>query len=203
MSALPASRTPEPGILTRLNEDHRRLARVLEAFEHQYRAFETDEGPDYDLLRDMLDYVQSFPDTIHHPTEDALFDYLVQNAPLSADERMVIDQNRAQHEKLVGATQALLQMIDHVFNDGIVDGMALKLAMSRYLSEQFRHMQFESKYLFPLAEARLSQQDWDALEDQIKQSRDPLFDAYDEQYEVLRAYIEAQHEPPVEVEEQG
>jgi hemerythrin-like domain-containing protein len=185
----------EPAILTRLNEDHQRLAQVLEVFEHQYRALEADEGPDYELLRDILDYVQSFPDTLHHPTEDALFDYLLRNAQLSAAEQAVIGDNRAQHEDLIEATQVLLLMIDHIFNDGIVNGVALKLTMSKYLSEQVRHMEFESSCLFPLAETRLSQRDWDALENQLRQAKDPLFDAYDEQYEILRRHIEAQHKP--------
>jgi hemerythrin-like domain-containing protein len=195
MSALRKAYKPQPNILSRLIEDHQHLAQVLEVFEHQYRALETDEGPDYELLRDILDYVQSFPDTLHHPTEDALFDYLLRNGSLSADEETVIGVNRAQHQELIEATQELLRMIDHVFNDGIVVGAALKLTMSRYLSEQLRHMEFESSCLFPLAETRLSKRDWDELENQVRQTKDPLFDAFDEQYEILRRYIEEQHKP--------
>ncbi|MDH3643680.1 MAG: hemerythrin domain-containing protein [Gammaproteobacteria bacterium] len=200
MSALPEFHLPEPPILTRLNEDHRHLAQILEVFEDQYRAFETDEGPDYQLLRDILDYVQSFPDAIHHPTEDALFDYLLRNAALSSDEQQVVIDNRHQHGELIEMTRSLLGLIDHVFNNGIVDGAELKLTMSRYLSEQHRHMSFENDCLFPLAEARLSNRDWATLDYQLSQARDPLFDAYDEQYEILRRYIEATKPPATAAE---
>lgn len=193
MSALRKAREPGPAILVRLNEDHQHLAQVLEAFERQYRALQTDEGPDYELLRDILDYVQSFPDTVHHPTEDALFDYLLRNAWLSAGEQTVIRDNRAQHEKLINATQDLLRMIDQAFYDGIIDRSELTLTMSKYLAEQRRHMEFETGCLFPLAETRLSQRDREELKNQLQQTKDPLFDAYDEQYEILRRLIETQH----------
>lgn len=195
MSFLTETQRSGPGILARLYDDHQHLASVLEVFEDQYRALETGKGPDYDLLRDILDYVQSFPDTIHHPTEDLLFNYLLKNVRLSDGEQAAITENREQHKELSEATQILLRMIDHIFANGIVNGAALKLKMSRYLSEQLRHMEFENRYLFPLAETRLSARDWDAVEDQLLHGDDPLFDAYEKQYEFLRGYIEAQYKP--------
>ena len=92
-------------------------------------------------------------------------------------------------------TKNLLQMIDHIFNNGIVDGAAWKLQMSRYLSEQIRHMEFENRYLFPLAETQLTDSDWRALEDQLSEASDPLFDAYEQQFEFLREYIESEYKP--------
>lgn len=189
------TQSPSSTILARLNRDHQHLARVLDVFEHQYRALETDEGPDYDLLRDILDYVQSFPDAIHHPTEDVLFDYLLKNASLSDAEQAAIADNREQHGKHAETTKTLLRMIDHVFNNGIVDGAALKLMMSRYLSEQIRHMEFESRFLFPLAETRLTERDWRAVEDLIDEASDPLSDACQKQFDFLRGYIEAEYKP--------
>lgn len=187
----PRQARTRPSTLTRLNEDHRRLARVLKAFELEYQALGSDAGPDYELLRDILDYVQSFPDTIHHPTEDALFDFLVEHASLSAGEEAVIADNRAQHIALIEATRVLVEMIDKMFGGGDVDIAHLKLTMSKYLAEQRRHMEFENSNLFPLAEKRLSDADWKAIEHQLSQARDPLFEAYDEQYEALRRHIES------------
>jgi hemerythrin-like domain-containing protein len=189
------TKSPSSTILVRLNRDHQHLACVLQVFEHQYRALETDDGPDYDLLRDILEYVRSFPDAIHHPTEDVLFNYLLQNASLADGEQAAIANNREQHAQLTEATKTLLLMIDHIFNIGIVDGAALKLTMSRYLSEQIRHMEFESTYLFPLAETRLTERDWRAIEDQIAEADDPMFDAYEKQFEFLRGYIETEFKP--------
>lgn len=191
----PRQTRARPAMLTRLNEDHRRLARVLNAFELECLALNSDAGPDFELLRDILDYVQSFPDTIHHPAEDALFDYLQQNASLSAGEEALIADNRAQHEELIESTRILLKMIDRVFAAADLDLAYLKLTMNSYLVEQRRHMEFENSRLFPLAEKRLSEPDWKVIEIQLAQARDPLFDAYDEQYEALRRYIETQQTP--------
>ncbi len=181
--------TEPPVLLARLNRDHAHLASVLQVFDEQYQAFDSEDGPDYELLRDILDYVQAFPDAVHHPAEDILFDHMVHSGTLSPDEIQFVEDNRAQHEVIIKATKDLAQMIEHIVAGGIVGGAALKLKMSEYLSQQHRHMRFENEHLFPLAEAKLEAADWEYLEARLKLVEDPLFDAQQAHYDALRQYI--------------
>lgn len=184
----------EPAILAQLHRDHKRLAQVLNMFEHQLFELESGAGADFELLRDILDYVQAFPDTAHHPAEDELFSYLLQSVDLSPDEKRRVLENRDQHAVLIEATRSLLRMVDDSFSGETIDRDALSSAMRSYLSQQRQHMNFENKHLFPLAEARLTDSDWIVLERSLALARDPLFDAYVAQFEILRHHIEATDE---------
>jgi len=184
----------EPTILAQLHRDHQRLAQVLNMFEHQLFELESGAGTDYELLRDILDYVQAFPDTAHHPAEDELFSYLLQSVELSPEEKRQVQRNRDEHAVLINATHKLLRMVDDSFSGEATDRDSLLSAMRSYLSQQRQHMRFENDQLFPLAETRLSASDWIVLERSLALARDPLFDAYVAQFEVLRHHIEAADE---------
>ncbi len=183
--------TTSPAHVTRLNADHEHLARVLDVLERQCRAFQTDTGPDYELLRDILDYVRAYPDTVHHPAEDILFDHLLDNSALSAAERQLVHDNRLQHARLAEATGALLRMVDDVFASGAGGGEALQVKLDEYVADQRRHMHFESRRLFPLAEDRLTEAQWATIERGMSLAEDPLSNARIEQFEILRRHIEA------------
>jgi hemerythrin-like domain-containing protein len=60
-------------ILRRLREEHRNIARVLKALEHQLAIFDHGEQPDYDVLVAAAEYFTGFPDRCHHPKEDLIF----------------------------------------------------------------------------------------------------------------------------------
>ena len=71
----------------------------------------------------------------------------------------------------------------------------LHASATRSVEKQVHEIARHCLSLFPLAEKRLSEPDWKVIEIQLKQNRDPLFDAYDKQYEALRRYIETQQAP--------
>lgn len=57
--------------LTRLRDEHRALARVIEALETvTAQAAEHATEPDFALLASMLYYVDAFPEQVHHPREE-------------------------------------------------------------------------------------------------------------------------------------
>ena len=57
--------------LTVIRGEHRSLAAVLDGL--RYLVHEIREGriePDFQLLFAMLDYIDAFPEKLHHPKED-------------------------------------------------------------------------------------------------------------------------------------
>ena len=178
----------EPWVLARLNEDHNRLERVLECFEHQYEALRSGATPNYELVRDVLDYVQSFPNVIHHPTEDVLFDYLAKG-DLGPEEAKLVEENHDQHERILADTHRLVTAVDAILKGGVADTEALKSEMGAYLEAQRHHLHVEQEYLFPLADSRLTPADWDEIEFELTMAEDPLFDTTERQFEILRQHI--------------
>ena len=58
-------------IIERLHDDHVNVAQVANLVREELRLLEAGETVDYALLEDVMCYVTGYPDTHHHPTEDA------------------------------------------------------------------------------------------------------------------------------------
>ena len=61
-------------IIDQLHLDHINVSKVLNLLTQQYEIMQTDEAPDYILISDILDYFHNYPDYIHHPKENAVFE---------------------------------------------------------------------------------------------------------------------------------
>ena len=53
--------------------EHRHFARLLDLLEQQVVAFHADDGPNYELMLDVISYLQDYADQYHHPREDEAF----------------------------------------------------------------------------------------------------------------------------------
>src|SRR5471032_1226282 len=61
--------------------EHKHFARLLDLLEQQVVAFHADDGPNYELMLDVVSYLRYFPDRYHHPREDVAFARLVKRDP--------------------------------------------------------------------------------------------------------------------------
>jgi len=59
-------------MLRRLRQDHANLQKLLFILERQIGAFDRREGPDWDIIEGAIDYLLTYPDLRHHPTEDRI-----------------------------------------------------------------------------------------------------------------------------------
>ena len=72
-------------IIDLLLQEHRNLARLLKALEHQLAVFDRGETPDYEVFGGVLDYCRTYADRYHHPKEDLVFDRLRLRDPAAAE----------------------------------------------------------------------------------------------------------------------
>ena len=179
----------EPVLLRRLHTDHKHIGRVLTVLENQIRKLDDDgEGPDFDLLANLIDYISEYPDAIHHPLEDQLFDHLV-NKGLTPSERKLVFANLGKHVEIIAATKKLAQDVATVLNGAVISAIRLKEHVDEYIHTQRSHMWVEEQQLFPLAEHMFSDEDWVQLEQLCEAAQDPLFDKTLARYEDLYRYI--------------
>jgi hemerythrin-like domain-containing protein len=179
-----------PALLQHLEDDHQHIAQVLKVLESELAKYDDDRvEPDLDLVMSVIDYISAYPDAIHHPLEDLLFERLLEDDRMSEDERALIRLNVAEHHDIIAATQSLAADMQRIFNDGVVPIERLKQDLNDYVQTQFVHMRREQEQLFPLAENHLTKTEWQALEEQSPIANDPLFGQLEEQYESLLGYI--------------
>lgn len=175
------------GVLERLHDDHRHLAKVLDALE----ALADGAAPPperLDLLRSALEYVAAYPDAVHHPLEDRLFEHLL-GADLSAAEREDVNENAARHGDLIAATNRLRSDLQALRGAGDEAWEGLRSEIRDFVGAQREHMRFEERRVFPLAERKLPARALRELGQDDICRQDPLFDAQIEHFTALYDYV--------------
>jgi len=175
-------------ILSQLHQDHKNLARVLHIMETGLTSLEKGTGEDLELMLNATDYIQHYPDLIHHPRENFVFDVLMQRTDEAADE---VSRLKQEHETLPHETVRFREMLDSAISgQGIVSREDLVNKIKAFLKLEWDHMNLEERHLFPLIDRTLTDEDWEGIEKKIDESKDPLFsDTIEASYNKLYEYL--------------
>jgi len=140
-----------------IHAEHRSLSAVLWSL--NYLARETRIAPDFELLSLMIDYIEMFPERLHHPKEDQhLFTALRRRTP-DADAHMIDDLRFALARYRVA---------------GEARRAEFAAAVLAYVQFHWEHMRKEEEMVLPLAAQVLTQDDWQAIAAAFSESGDPL-----------------------------
>lgn len=142
------------------------------------------DGPDYPLLAAIIEYVRTYADAVHHPTEDKVFDRLLHKGLIPA-ERHVVYLNLGKHQEIIAHTRKLHGDIETILNGNVLPAARLLEHVQQYLLQQRKHMSFEELHLFPLAESRLNDADWNLIDAELMPGADPLFESKLENFRTL------------------
>lgn len=159
-------------VLSQLREEHRNIARVLNALEHQLAIFDRGEQPDYDVLAAAADYFTGFPERCHHPKEDVIFRKLKKEDPAAAES---IGDLELEHEKIAGLAGHFREAVQNVLEEVEVPREAFDAVLRHFVRDQRRHMQMEEERFFPLSLRVLGPRDWAEIDAQVTKEDDPLF----------------------------
>ena len=171
-------------VLTRLELDHERFAAILGAARALLSGADLSDPVVIDKLSCIVDYVAEYPDALHHPWEDRLFERLTAH-DLEPQAAADVARNLAKHADLGSATQSLKQRV--LASKG--DLSSLRADFDAFIHMQFEHMNFEQDRLFPLAREVLSEEDWSALDAAYDELVDPLFDSSENRFEAIFEYV--------------
>jgi hemerythrin-like domain-containing protein len=154
-------------IVEQLNEDHRQLVRILYHLEREVKAFGglTKVASNLESILDILDYIQVYPEIWHHPTEDVIYEALLEKD--IPDLKQLAD-TLEEHATLELLTENLQEYINLIAADRGVSVVRFIKSTHDYINRQLQHMEKEQKYLFPLMEQYLDQQDWKKIKQRLK-----------------------------------
>lgn len=163
--------------LTRLREEHRSLARVIEALESvTAQIVDTRVDPDFALLASMLYYVDAVPEKFHHPKEDRYLFAALRSRTSEAN--ATLDRLERDHQRSPQLVSELERALVR-WQGGATDGAdAFVLALSRFCEFSWNHMRAEETILLPIAERCLPDEDWLAMAEAFGTNSDPLFGAH-------------------------
>lgn len=142
-----------------IHDEHRALAAMLGGMNAIVTGIEAGRlKPDFDLLADMIRYIDEVPEVVHHPKEDQ---YLFAKLRLrSAEALPYIEQLEMEHlqgEARIGMLRSALEAYRKTGDAGLA---GFRMALETYLEHEWRHMNTEENEIFPLARKHLTDGDW-------------------------------------------
>lgn len=178
-------------VIDQLHADHINIAKVIDLLKKQYEEMSGDGSPDFSLMLDILDYIHSYPDYIHHPKENIVFKVYLENH----DEfKETIESLLKEHKEMAERTQDLYEEIDGILNDTMVDKEELKKKIAAYIQQQMQHMDMEESTVFPNLRTVLTQQDFTRIETELPSTEDPVFgEVVQKRFEALYEHITHMH----------
>jgi nucleotide-binding universal stress UspA family protein/hemerythrin-like domain-containing protein len=171
--------------LATIRDEHRSLAAVINGLEFLVRETrERGAAPQFPLLRSILYYIESFPEALHHPKEDA---YLFRKLRLRTSEfNDTLDELERQHVEGAKLVKAMGEALDRYVADpqGGFDGFAG--AVKQFAAHEWPHMILETKVILPAAQKYLTAEDWSEIGQAWAQHGDPRFNVdADEEFRQL------------------
>lgn len=177
-------------MIERIRREHGYMTRLLAILRNQYQRLQNEENVDYRLVKEIVDYLSSHSEAIHHPKEDLIYHYYV--AHYGNDKH--ISDLAEDHVILSEKTHCFLDIIEMILKDAIVPQEVFMEQLAEFITSQKQHLDLEEKEILPLVSKAFNDQDWQYLESQwMKNEDDPVFgeniaDQYKQLAERVRNY---------------
>ena len=174
-------------LIESLHVDHRNLGKLLSLLEANLHALQSDDDPDFLLMLDVIEYVDSYPDVFHHPREDLLFQRAIER---DSSVKKEVQPALEQHVQLKESTHSLLDSLNAVLNDAVIDKRLLMDTIHDYIDSQRVHIVLEESSIYPHIERLLTPEDIHWLDEHNPAMSDPLFgDLVDNRFRQLYKHI--------------
>jgi len=174
-------------IAQELEGEHASMARLLDILDRQVAVFEASGQPDYELMRQIVDYFIDFPDQCHHPKEDLVAAALIERVPGRTG---VLRGLAGKHEELAHLTRRFAHLLQRVLEEAEVPRADVLRAAREFIASQRYHMGMENEHFLPLAREVLGSADLAVLESKLLARQDPLrASSTEERYAKLRDFL--------------
>jgi hemerythrin-like domain-containing protein len=177
-------------LLHELHQDHVHFGQILHLLERQLGLIRAGEDADLHVLGDIVDYVRSYPDLLHHPREDVIFLVYRERSSRGLD---VIERLLDEHRSLIDKTADLRASLDSWLHDSPVPRDRIDRLISEYLRMQWEHLNLEESSVYELLMEGLTDEDWERIATILPQGEDLLYEQlvrkyYDHKFEQMAAY---------------
>lgn len=181
-----------------IKHEHRSITAVVRALEYLARNIAAGDEPDYEVLTVILDYIEAFPNRLHHPKENRyLFSALRLRDPSAGP---VLDELEEEHRRGDELTRELRYLLTRCRVGGASTKHAFAAAVDRYGKFHWAHMRKEEDVVLPLALQALGVEDWTAIDAAFSVNDDPIPGlAPRQEFDALFRLIVAMAPPPVGV----
>lgn len=161
-------------IIADLHQDHQHISAVLCILKNKLATLELSGRPNFNLMSDVLDYLDEYADGYHHAREDLVFGFVRTHYP-EADN--LVSQARREHLELSQLTAALRDSVEQVLMDQPFSIQNFSKRLKRFIDKQSQHLSFEEGRLLPLVDRLMTPADWRQFVEQVQLPLEPLVEA--------------------------
>lgn len=155
-----------------IEAEHAALAAILSGLRYFVRNAARGVPPDPVVLEKMLDYVEFFPERLHHPHEDEHLFRRLRARTHDTDD--MLDRLEAEHESGARRLADLRKALADWKSQGAPALPALAALLEAYTAGYLSHMNAEERWIFPAARSHLTAEDWRAIHAAFCAAPDPL-----------------------------
>lgn len=160
-------------LLAELRQDHRNMARVLDLMDDIVTEMESGKDPDFELFDEAMRYMTVYPDAVHHPKEDVVYEQLrVQRPDLSDGLESVPDD----HADIARLGSLLRSEVDAVVAGAAVRREKMIEDASAYIRRLRDHMGWEERDLFRRIDKMLDAKEGSVDVAAYEHIKDPVFE---------------------------
>ena len=155
-----------------IQDEHRALTAVVEALRHLVAEIAAGRmAPDHAVLGALFDYIEKYPERLHHPKEDEfLFARLRVRCPEAAP---LLDELHREH--VIGRRSfAELKAMWERYRASPAALPAFVDGVERFSQFHWLHMRKEEEHVLPKAAEALLPEDWEAIDEAFAANDDPM-----------------------------
>ena len=160
-------------LLAELRLDHRNMAVVLDLLARLVEQMESNEDPDFELFDEIMRYMTVYPDAVHHPKEDIVYDKLRTERPDLAEG---LDHVLDEHRELARLGGLLRDEVEAVNAGAAVRRETMIRDTAAYVDYLRRHMRWEETDLFPRIDTMLDAEPQAVDVSAVEHIKDPVFE---------------------------
>jgi len=160
-------------LLVELRGDHRNMAHVLDLMDGLVEEMAQGQDPDFELFDEIMRYMTVYPDAVHHPKEDIVYEELRTRRPdLSED----LDHVPDDHSDIAHLGSLLRNEVEAVNAGAAVRRKKMIEDTAAYILRLRNHMQWEEEDLFRRLDLMLEAEPYKVDIGGYENIKDPVFE---------------------------
>jgi hemerythrin-like domain-containing protein len=159
-------------IIEKLHKDHINFIKLLGFLENQQHHLENDQQVNLEDALNALRYMKEYPDLVHHPLENVVFKYTLDNYDEVHSE---LEALLHEHNEMPELTNKLIEMLQNALADVPQKREDLSRYLEEYVAAQKNHMNREEALVYPAINLVLTDSDWGNVSSELESVKDPLF----------------------------
>jgi hemerythrin-like domain-containing protein len=160
-------------LMTELREDHRNMSIVLDLMDDLVEQMEAGKVPDFELFDEIMRYMTVYPDAVHHPKEDIVYEQLrSKRADLAED----LDHVPDDHSDIAHLGTLLRDEIEAIIAGAAVRREKMIEDTSAYILRLRNHMRWEEEDLFRRIDKMLDDDPRPVDISDLGHIKDPVFE---------------------------